>query len=186
MSEQSPEPAAPVQAVSAMDQAHSPASGGAQSVLDEVRSMRAKLGAGADPFKVPVPGFDGALVLVNRWVPLRSLSKVAQNLTSIEQPMELRIAAAADTLQKTVTEILIRVPDGSGGVVFRSLNPSGVPIDFSDPSVATYVGQPEAKTGRENVESLFGNEYALINVADMVVSWLQDTSKAHEKQILGN
>lgn len=185
MSEQSPEPIQSASAISATDQALPPASGDTQSPLAYIAAKRAKLGAGADPLKVPVPGFDGDLILVNRWVPLRSLSQVAQNLTSIEQPMELRIAAACDTLQKTVTEILIRVP-GPDGPVLKSLDPSGNPINFSNPAVATHVGQPDAKSGRENVEALFGNEYSLVNTADRVVSWLQDTSKKFDGEILGN
>ena len=47
------------------------------SILGVLREARARIGAGAKPLEVTIPGYDGKLVIRFRWVPVKELSRKA-------------------------------------------------------------------------------------------------------------
>ena len=145
--------------------------GDMQSVIASLREHRNQLGANSAPLELEVPGYDGLLLIRYRWVSLKDLSKNTENLQRIKESNEQNVAAAADTLIGTCDEFLVRVGDE-----LQPLSDNGVPITFGDTRLVGLLGFDTPKTVRDAVRSVFGNEYALIKTASVIIEWLQDTS----------
>lgn len=155
------------------------------SILGTLRAKRAKAGAGADPLYLPVPGYDGDLVLEFKWVPMKDLSKTGTQLAKIKEVTAQTIAAAADAVVATCSEVMVMV-EGEGGVKTRQpLSTNDIPVTFADPRVSYALGFPAAPDARTTVIRAFNNEYALIDVANKVSAYLEDTSLASDEEFLG-
>ncbi|MGZ4530805.1 MAG: hypothetical protein ACXVXP_00465 [Mycobacteriaceae bacterium] len=151
------------------------------SILGDLRSARAKIGAGADPLEVVIPGYDEKLVVAFRWVPITELAATSKQLQRIKEATAMQVAAAADTLVATCDEVKVRV---EGEV--KPLSTNGIPITFSDGDRLSYaLGFPKPKSARECCVATFNNEYAMIDVAFKVMEWLEDTSKRVDSEHLG-
>jgi hypothetical protein len=149
------------------------------SILSELRKARDKIGVGADPLRLPVPGYNGLLVVSYKWVPYSRLSATAKSLGKIKDQLEQQVAAAADTLVATCDEILI---NDAGEL--HSFSPA--PVTFADSeALAEALGFPKADSSRQTCYSVFNNEYAMIDAAFKVSSWLEDTSKQVDEEFLG-
>lgn len=155
------------------------------SILGSLRAKRAKAGAGADPLYLPVPGYDGDLVLEFKWKPLREISKTGVQLAKIKEATAQTIAAAADAVVATCSELMVMVA-GEGGVKVRKpLSSNEIPVTFSDSRVSYALDFPAAPDARTTVIRAFNNEYALIDVANKVMAYLEDTSLASDEAFLG-
>lgn len=150
------------------------------NILSGLRAKRDKLGAGAEPDFFDVPGYDEQLVLKFVWVPLKVLGKTGVELIKIKEPTEQTIAAAADAIVATCSEIFVRV-DGD----VKPLSTNNVPVTFGDPRVAFALQFPPVKDARSAVISTFGNEYALIKAANSLTEWLENTSTSVNERYLG-
>jgi hypothetical protein len=155
------------------------------SILGSLRAKRAKAGAGADPLYLPVPAYDGDLVLEFKWKPLKQISKTGVQLAKIKEATDQTIAAAADAIVATCSEIMVMV-EGEDGVKTRQpLSTNETPVTFSDPRVSYALDFPKAPDARTTVIRTFNNEYALIDVANKVMLYLEDTSVASDGAFLG-
>jgi hypothetical protein len=152
------------------------------SILNDLRVRRAKAGAGAEPLYLDVPNYDGKLVLEFKWVPLKKLARTGVQLAKIKEATTQTIAAAADTVVATCSELLVRL---EGETETRPLSTNGVPVTFGDPRVAYALGFPKAADARTTVVSAFNNEYALIDVANKVTAWLENTTLTGDEAFLG-
>lgn len=151
-----------------------------QSVLAKLREARKELGENSKPLDIVVPGQDELLVLRCKWIPFLQLAEGAKTLSKIDEPTELRVAAAADTLVATCQEFLIQV-NGE----LRPLSQTEVPIRFGDPRLPEALGFTPADTARDNCRAVFSNEYALIEIGNAVIEWLKDTSQRTNALFLG-
>lgn len=152
------------------------------SILGSLRAKRAKAGAGAEPLYLDVPNYDGDLVLEFKWVPMETLSKTGVQLAKIKNATTQTIAAAADAVVATCSELWVRV---EGQEKPKPLSTNGIPVTFGDPRVAYALGFPAAQDARTTVIRAFNNEYALIDVANKVTTWLEDTSSVVDGVFLG-
>lgn len=151
------------------------------SILGDLRQSRQKIGAGADPLDIAVPGYDGRLVVRFRWVPPEQLAATSKSLQAIKNPTAQQIAAAADTLVATCDEFLVRV-DGE----LQPLSTNEFPITFSDGDRLSYaLGFPKPSTARECCQLVFNNDYAMGDTAFKVMTWLEDTSRRVSEEQLG-
>jgi hypothetical protein len=152
-----------------------------QSILGGLRQARQKIGAGADPLDIPVPGYDGQLVIRYRWVPMEQLASTARSLVKIDNPTKQHIAAAADAHNQCCDEVLVRV-NGE----LKPLSTNEFPITFADGErLAFALGFQKPATARECVQAVFNNDYALVDTAFKVMSWLEDTSRKVSEEQLG-
>jgi hypothetical protein len=158
-----------------------PPAGDMQSVTASLRELRGKLGQGATPLELDVPGYEGLLVVRYRWVPFDQISKNSEALKKIGNQSALAVAACAETLLTTCQEFLIRTEDGE----LQPLSQTDVPITFSDKRLAEALGFDPSLGVREYVKATFNNDYAVIDQANTVMEWLQDTSKGVNKNFLG-
>jgi hypothetical protein len=152
-----------------------------QAVIASLREHRSQLGAQSKPLDFTVPGYDDLLVVRCKWIPFKDLSDGAQGLKKISEPTALQIAAAADTLLSTCQELLIRVDDE-----LRPLSKDAIPITFGDPRLPELLGFAPTSNAREAVCAVFANEYALITASNVIIEWLQDTTKKVNRAFLGN
>lgn len=151
-----------------------------QSALAQMREARSQLGENAKPLDIVVPGQGDLLVLRCKWVPFKQLAEGAKTLSKIDEPTELRVAAAADTLVATCQEFLIQV-----GEELRPLSQTDVPIRFGDPRLPRELGFDPVDSARAAAEAVFSNEYALIEIGNAVIEWLKDTTKRTNLAFLG-
>jgi len=155
------------------------------SILTDLRARRSELGSGSKPLELDVPGYGGQLVLQFRWVTFKQLARTGTQLARIKEPTAQTIAAAADAIVATCSEILCRVEENGARVVLP-LSTNGIPVTFADPRVAYTLGFDPTQDARTTVIRAFNNEYALIDVANRVTTWLEDTSKAVDEEYVGN
>lgn len=173
-------PAPPVPDVSATEPTVPGGGVDATSVLATLQRLRSKLGAKADPLDIPLPGYEGLLILRCRWIPFKDLSAGADDLATISEPTEQSIAAAADTLVLTCQEFRIKVGDET-----RPLSEDAVPVTFGDPRLPGLLGFDPVDSARDAARATLANEYALIGVGNQIVRWLQDTTKKLDQSYLG-
>jgi hypothetical protein len=151
------------------------------SVLDDLKRLRSGIGAGAEPIDLAIPGYKGRLVARFRWVPVDELAVTSKSLRAIKDPTQQQIAAAADALVATNDEILVKVDDK-----LESLQHQGIPVTFVNGDGLTLaLGLPKSNSARECVLAVFGNEYALLDLASKVMTWLEDTSRTVDEEHLG-
>lgn len=151
------------------------------SVLSTLRRQRAKLGAGADPIRLDLPGYDGNLVAQFRWVPANTLAATSKSVQAIKNQTAQNIAAAADAIAATNNEILVKVYGK-----LESLEHEGQPVTFSNgEGLCVALGLPKPRSTRECVEAVLGNEYALLSLAVKVMEWLENTSAEVDGAHLG-
>lgn len=151
-----------------------------QSTLARLREARKELGENAKPLDIVVPGQGELLVLRCKWIPFLQLAEGAKTLSKIDEPTELRVAAAADTLVATCQEFLIQVGDE-----LVPLSQTDTPIRFGDPRLPEALGFPPAESARNAARLVFSNEYALIEIGNAVIEWLKDTTKRTNIAFLG-
>jgi hypothetical protein len=149
-----------------------------QSIVSALRARRSKIGRGADPLDLAVPGYGGELVIRYRWVPLEELTVTAESLSEIKGQAELTIAASADTLVATCQEVFVKW-DGE----LKPLSTDGTPVKFDD-RLAYSLGI-ESKSARQVATDTFSNEYSLIQTGNVVVEWLKDTTRKVNADFLG-
>jgi hypothetical protein len=152
-----------------------------RSVIETLRERRNQLGLQAKPLDIPVPGYDGLLILRCRWVAFKDLSAGARELSKIKEPTEAQIHAAADTLVVCCQDFLIKVGDE-----IKPIAEDGTPTVFGDPRLPASLGFSQLATAVDVARAVFNNEYALIRTANTVIEWLQDTTKRVDTDILGN
>jgi hypothetical protein len=151
------------------------------SVLGELRKSRAAIGKGSKPIRLAIPGYNGRLIAQFRWVPVGELAATSRSLQAIKNPTEQSIAAAADALNAMNNEILVDVGDK-----LESLQHEGVPVTFTNGSgLLLALGLPSTDNARDCVMAVFGNEYALVDTATKVMTWLEDTSREVDETHLG-
>lgn len=150
------------------------------SILGQLRASRAKIGAGAEPLKLAIPGYDPEVVVKYKWVPLKTLTRTAQSLSKMTEMSEQAIAAAADTVVSTCHEVCVRI---NGELV--PLSTSDVPVTFGDPRLAYALGFGNPGNARQMAVLAFNNEHALINLAAEIVEWLKDTTRRVDEEALG-
>lgn len=151
------------------------------SILGDLRQARAKIGAGADPLDLPIPGYGDRLIVRFRWVPVERLASTSKSLAKITNPTRQQVAAAADSLVATCDEVMVRV---DGEIV--SLSTNEVPITFSDGDRLSFaLGFPKPESARECCQAVFNNDYAMIDAAFKVMQWLEDTSRRVSEEQLG-
>jgi hypothetical protein len=103
-------------------------------------------------------------------------------LAKIKEPTEQAVAAAADALVATCEEVKVNI-DGT----LQPLSTNGIPITFTDGERLAYaLGFPVPKSARETCYAVFNNEYALIDVAQKVTTWLEDTTREIDTEFVGN
>lgn len=154
---------------------------GQGNILGVLRQARKKIGMGAKPLDLPVPGYDNALVLRFRWIPLSELGSSAKKLGKIENQHEQNIAIAGDLLVKTCENVLINV-DGE----LRPIATDGTETTFKDGDVLSEaLGFPKPDSALLTCISVFNNEYAVIALAMTVSAWLEDTSKKVDAEFVG-
>jgi hypothetical protein len=151
------------------------------SVASTLQGLRGQLGKNATPLDLDVPGYDGILVIRYKWVPFSEISKNSEVLKRIGNQSALAVAACCETLISTCVEFLIRAEDGE----LHPLSQDDVPITFLDKRLAEALGFDASLGSRDYVRSTFSNDYALIETANTVMEWLQDTSKGVNKDFLG-
>lgn len=151
------------------------------SILGGLRQSRQKIGAGAKPLDITVPGYDDQLVARFRWTPVERLASTSKSLANIDNPATQRVAAAADALVQCNDEILVRV-----GGELKPLSTNEFPVTFSDGERIAYaLGFDKPDTARECVRRVFNNDYAVIDVASKLMAWLEDTSRRVSEEQLG-
>lgn len=151
------------------------------SVLDGLRSARAKIGANADPVDIAIPGYNGQLIARFKWVPANELVATSKSLTAIKNPTQQQLAAAADALVACNEEILVKV-DGK----LESLQHEGEPVTFSyGTGLLLALGLSPVSSARECVFAVFGNDYALADVCQRLMVWLEDTTRQVDEEHLG-
>lgn len=156
------------------------------SILGDLRQSRKKIGAGATPLDIPIPGYDGKLVVRFRWTPMERLASTAKSLAKIDNPTQQQIAAAADALVQCCDEFLVRVNGEDGKTELKSLSTNEFPITFSDGDRISFaLGFEKPKSARECVQAVFNNDYALIDTSFKLITWLEDTSRKVSEEQLG-
>lgn len=151
------------------------------SILGELRQSRRKIGAGADPLDIPIPGYSDKLVVRFRWVPMEQLASTSKSLVKIANPTQQQIAAAADALVHCCDEVMVRV-NGE----LQPLSTNEFPVTFADGDRLSYaLGFTKPSSARECVQAVFANDYALIDVAFKLMTWLEDTSRKVSETQLG-
>ena len=151
------------------------------SILSSLRQARQKIGAGAKPLDIAIPGYDNQLVARFRWTPVERLASTSKSLQNIDNPATQRVAAAADALVQCCDEILVRV-NGE----LKSLSTNEFPVTFSDGDRLSYaLNFEKPETARECVRRVFNNDYAVIDCAFKVMQWLEDTSRKVSEEQLG-
>lgn len=151
------------------------------TLLDLLRASRARVGAGAKPITLAVPGYDELLWARYRWVPPETLGATASSIQAIKDPTEQSLALVADALVATNCEILVR---DSGKL--ESLQHEGAPVTFTNGAgLAVALEQSAPRSARECVLAVFGNQYAIVSQAQTVMEWLEDTSKKVDGNYLG-
>lgn len=162
------------------------------SILGSLRQQRSKIGEGADPLYLSVPGYDDKLVLRFKWVPFKTLTRTAQQLSKMTEPSEQAVAAAADTIVAACEEVCVRVADSDKPAAagypkgVYPLSTNSVPVDFSDGDRLSYaLGFQKPKDARTCAVLTFKNEYALIDVATDVTEWLRDTTRKVDEEFVG-
>jgi hypothetical protein len=160
-------------------------------IFSELQAQRAKIGAGSPPLDLDVPGYDGKLVLRFTWIPIKQLARTGPQLAKIKEPTAQQVAAAADAIAATCSEILVRV-DGKleslSVLMVDPENPSAndIPVTFIEGErVAFALGFTKAPDARTTVIRAFKNEYALLDVAQRLSIWLEDTSKNVNEEYVG-
>ncbi len=151
------------------------------SVLAELRTLRGTLGGESKPLDLEVPGYKGLLLIRYKWVPYSQIAQNAKSLSKIEETAERQLSAAADVLVDTCEEFLIRV-----GEELQPLSKNDIPVTFGDPRLPESLGFMPTDTARKACMRVFNNDYALIRTADVVTTWLQDTSRKVDADVLGN
>ena len=150
-------------------------------LLSEIASNRARIGALAQPLQLEIPGYRGKVAAKFRWIPVKELSATARSLQKIKDPTQQNIAACADTLVATCDEILIKVGEDQ----WESLTFNGEPVTFATEGLSVAFKYARPKTSRDNCIAFFSNEYALVDVTQKVVAWLEDTNKEVDEEHLG-
>lgn len=151
------------------------------SILGDLRQSRRGIGANAKPLDLIVPGYKDRLVIRYRWQPLERLASTAASLSKIDNPTTQHVAAAADVLGECCAEVLVRV-NGE----LKPLSTNEVPVTFSDGERLSFALDFEkVESRRECVRAVFANDYALIDQAFKVMSWLEDTSRKVSEEQLG-
>lgn len=153
------------------------------SVLGELRRARAQIGSGAEPLDIPIPGYQGRLIARFKWVPVTALAATAKSLQKIKDPTRQQLAAAADALAATNDEFLVVLEDGTEP---ETVTYQGAPCSFQNGAgLAVALGFPEPASARECVYAVFNNEYAMVDVVQKVMQWLEDTSREVDTSFLG-
>lgn len=151
------------------------------NVLDGLAKMRAQIGANAKPVDIAIPGYDGQLIARFKWVPAEDLAATAKSLAQIKNPTKQQLAAAADALVACNEEILVKV-DGK----LESLLHEGEPVTFSyGTGLLLALKLPPVASARDCVFAVFGNDYALADVATRLLTWLEDTTRQVDEEHLG-
>lgn len=151
------------------------------SVLSGLRASRAKIGANAKPVDIQVPGYEGQLIARFRWVPAPELTATSKSIAAIKNPTQQQLAAAADALVACNDEILVKV-DGK----LESLQHQGESVSFNNGSgLLVALGLPPVTNARDCVFAVFGNDYALADVALRLMTWLEDTTRQVDEEHLG-
>jgi hypothetical protein len=151
------------------------------SIATTLQTLRGQLGQNAAPLDLDVPGYDGLLVIRFKWVPFSEISKNSEALKKIGNRGVLAVAACCETLISTCQEFLCRSEDGE----LHPLSQTDIPITFADRRLADALGFDPSMNVREYVKATFNNDYAVIDTANTVMEWLQDTSKRINKTLLG-
>jgi hypothetical protein len=153
------------------------------SVLGELRTARQKIGSGADPIDIPIPGYEGKLLARFKWVPVTELSATAASLRKIKDPTRQQIALAADALVATNDEFFVVL---NTDAPLEPMTYQGVPVSFSNgEGLSVALGFPAPRSARDCVMAVFNNEYAMIDTAQRVMTWLEDTSREVDEAFLG-
>ncbi len=159
------------------------------STLSRLRATRSRIGKGAEPLDVDVPGYDGQLVLRFVWTDLDQMAKTGPEIAKIKDPAQRTTAASADAIASACTEVLVRVEEtdkaGIAHKVVKPLSTNGVPVTFGDKRLAFALGFDAPNNQRDMVIRTFNNTYALIDVAGELAEWLSDTTKSVNDQTLG-
>jgi len=153
------------------------------SVLGELRKSRQVIGSGAEPIDIAIPGYQGKLIGRFKWVPVTALAATSASLRKIKDPTVQQLAAVADTLAATNDEFLV-VTDSESEP--ETLTYQGVPVTFQNgEGLALALGFPAPRSARECVNAVFNNDYAMVDVAQRVMQWLEDTSREVDESFLG-
>lgn len=153
------------------------------SVLGELRKSRQQIGSGAAPIDIPIPGYQGKLIARFKWVPVTALAATAASLRKIKDPTTQQLAAVADALAATNDEILVHSDPETDP---QSLTYQGAPCTFQNgEGLALALGFAAPRSARECVNAVFNNEYAMVDVAQRVMQWLEDTSREVDESFLG-
>lgn len=151
------------------------------SVLSDLKLLRSRIGAGATPITLPIPGFEGKLLARFKWVPADELAATSKSLRSIKDPTQQQLAAVADALVACNDEVYVKVNDK-----LEALLHEGAPVTFSNGIGLTLaLGLPSPRSARDCVVAVFGNEYAMVDTATKLMSWLEDTTREVDEQHLG-
>lgn len=161
--------------------------GGAQAVslVDRLREKRNNIGSKAKPLDLKIPGYEGLLVGRFKWVDYKTLTDGAKDLKNVTEPTEAQVRAAADVIVTCLTELLAH--DGEGlKPLSEVIGGEPGPVTFGDPRLPEAFDFPPQSTAIDTAKALFNNEYALINLSNIVTEWLQDTTLKIHKDLLGN
>lgn len=151
------------------------------SILGDLRKSRGKIGAGADPLDLVVPGYNDKLLIRFRWVPPEDLAATSKSLVAIKNPTKQNQAAAADAIVAACEEIMVREDDE-----IVPLSTNEFPITFADGErLAFALGFPNPNSARECCAAVFNNPYAMGDVALRLMQWLEDTSRRVSEEQLG-
>jgi hypothetical protein len=155
----------------------SEANGAGGSHLDWLRARHAALKA--DRTKdMPVPGYDGRVVVRYGPVPWSIMTKLQQPLTAGEPDATMLAKANADAVIAACRDVLVR--DDAGEL--EGINPDGS-VRFG-PELAALLGA-DATTARGVVDWLFPSEWAVAAHASELVTWTQAATREDNDALVG-
>lgn len=158
------------------------------TILGSLRQKRQKIGEGSEPLYLPVPGYEGRLILRFKWVDPKALSRTASSIRGIEDANEQMQAASADTLAAACEEVFVKVDGAELPGIPKGIAPlstDGTPVTFKDSRLAYALGFTDPGNAREMVFLTYNNPYALIDQASTLVTWLEDTTRKVNEAFLG-
>lgn len=165
------------------------------NTLDRLRAKRAELGT-VKTITREIPGYEGDLAVRFVWKPYEELASKGQALAKIKSPTRQSLLAAVDTLVTLCQEVVIRPDDkddpriGEDGYVPLATDEDPEPVRFAaDERLADALGftsKGKDHTARDDVFGTYVNDYAILNEAMELSTWLQDTTREVDTAFSGS
>ena len=153
------------------------------NLMEQFRERRKALSESRETY-ISIPGYSEiGLACKYRLLDGKELNEIVKKVRKqYQDEVDRGIFTAIDTMLAASLGLYIQ-QNGD----FVSLDPEGRGEPYGyEPALATFIGDPEADTGRKVVISLFGGNDAALAMHNFKLNrWFQDTTRDANEELLG-